>query len=237
MRIIRIVFIYLACSTAFAQTLIIGTLPFNPPFEVVTQNNRFVGLDIEIMQQVCRLINARCEFKPMDFAKIFEQIDSGQINLGIGSIIINSTRSQNYLLSSPYFPSSAQFFLTRGSTLKSPTELTQKKIGTVTDPIFINYLKKTYSSNELQIYDTLAPALLDLSSKKIDAFFLDKLSVNYWILNSDNQFHALGDAINIGQGYTIVARKDQTALMQQINQALMQMNKDGLDYKIFNNYL
>lgn len=237
LRIIQIVLIFLMSSTLFAKTLIIGTLPFNPPFEIVTQNNYFLGLDIEVMQQVCRIIKTRCEFKAMDFDNIFQKIDSGEIDLGIGSIIIDPTRSESYLLSTPYFPSSAQFFVTRGTHLTDISQLKAKNVATVKDYVFMAYLKNNYQNNTITYYKSLPPALLALSSKQIDAFFLDRLSTNYWILNSGDEFHALGEAINLGGGYAIIARKDQTALIQQINQALLQMNQDGVDSKIFNNYM
>ena len=237
LRIIQIVLILLMPSGLFAKTLVIGTLPFNPPFEVVTQNNHFLGLDIEVMQQVCRIIKTSCKFKAIDFDSIFQQIDSGEIDLGIGSIIISPSRAESYLLSTPYFPSSAQFFVKRNSPLTDISQLKAKKIATVEDWFFMAYLNDNYKTNTITIYKSIPPALLALSSKQIDAFFLDSLSANYWVLNSGDEFRALGEAINLGGGYTIIARKDQTALIQQINQGLLQMNQNGVDSKIFNNYM
>lgn len=75
-----------------------------------------------------------------------------------------------------------------------------------------------------------------MANKKFDAFFLDELAVNYWVLNTKNQLRLLGEPINIGGGYAIVAKKNQQLLIQKINQTLLDMSKNGGDTEIFKNY-
>lgn len=139
-RVINVIlcsfWMYFYGSALFAQTLIIGTLPFNPPFETVTKKNMFLGLDIEIMQAVCASLKASCQFKALRFPEIFEQIDSGEIDLGIAAIIIDKLRMQKYSLSIPYLPSNAQFIVNHNSTLKDPSQLVGKKLA----PFLLQFL-------------------------------------------------------------------------------------------------
>lgn len=230
---------FLMCGygTAFAsKTLIIGTMSFNPPFETLSEKNQFFGLDIEIMQAICTSLNVTCQFKALRFSEIFEQIDSGQIDVGIAAIIMNQQRAKKYSLSIPYLPSSAQFIVRNDSTLSDPAQLVGKKIGTVDAPVFVKYLSQTYGQKAI-VVEHSDQALLNLAAnKKIDAFFLDKLSVDYWVSDAENQLRQLGKPISMGGGYTIIARKNQRLLIQRINQALLEMNQKGRDLKIFKNY-
>lgn len=225
-------------SILSAETLIIGTLSYNPPFESVSKQKQFLGLDIEVMEEVCASLKVNCEFKALGFMDIFKQIDSGEIDLGIAAIISDKERQRKYSLSIPYFPSSAQFFVNRHSLLKKTSQLLGKRIGTVLDPIFISYLHENYTSDDLKVYNHIESGLLDLTKNgKIDAFFLDTIAVNYWLLNTKNQLSSLGEKIIIGEGYSIVAKKNRQALIDKINNALLNMRKNGTDIKIFESYL
>lgn len=110
---------------AYALNLTIGTLSYNPPFETQvndsSKKNEFYGFEIELMDEICERINAKCQYKPLLFEQILAEINSGAINLGIGSINITPERSERFLFSLPYKASYHQFLIPSNSNIKKLT--------------------------------------------------------------------------------------------------------------------
>ncbi len=69
-----------------------------------------------------------------------------------------------------------------------------------------------------------------------NVFFLDKMAVNYWVANNSQQFKTIGQAMQVGFGYAIMANKSNNALMSIVNAALSAMEKDGSYVEIYRNY-
>lgn len=117
----------------YALTLTIGTLSYNPPFEIQVNNsskkNEFYGFEIELIDEICKRINAKCQYKPLLFEQILSEVNSGAIDLGIGSINITPERSERFLFSLPYKASYHQFLVPSNSNIKKIDDLKGKTIG------------------------------------------------------------------------------------------------------------
>lgn len=229
----------LSTADAASNAITVGTLRYNPPFEVVSSPYMLFGFEIDIMNSVCAHAQLSCTFKPFFYSELLTQITQGSINLAIATIIISKYTQQNFIFSKPYLQSSGQFFVKKNSSINTLADLKGKVIGTVDDPLFEAYLGEKYSENNAVIYQgytSLEPALSDLQEGKIDVFFLDKIAINYWIANNNQQFKSVGPVIPLGFGYAIAANKDNAALINLVNSALSAMEKDGSYLAIYNKY-
>ena len=229
----------LSTADAASNTITVGTLRYNPPFEVVSTQDMLFGFQIDIMRSVCTHAQLTCTFKPFFYSELVTQIAQGGINLAIATIIISKYTQQNFIFSKPYLQSSGQFFVKKNSSINTLADLKDKVIGTVDDPLFEAYLDEKYSGNNAVVYEgytTLEPALSDLQEGNIDAFFLDKIAINYWIANNNQQFKSVGPLIPLGYGYAIAANKDNAALINIVNSALSAMEKDGSYLAIYSKY-
>ncbi|RAP37589.1 hypothetical protein B1207_05300 [Legionella quinlivanii] len=223
-------------SVLHAETLTVGTLPYAPPFEMAAdKSNHFFGFDIDIMEEVCRRIQADCQFIPMTFEQLMVKTYSGEISLSIAAITITDDRKESYLFSLPYLPSSGQLLTSTKSPINAINDLAGKKVGSEKGTIFKEMLLEKFNSN-IQIieYSTQPEIFQALSNNEIDALILDEGSSKYWSANGD--FKLIGPEMKIGIGYGIMANKSEQALVDRINKALLSMENDGTYVKIYSQY-
>ncbi|HAT8180114.1 TPA: transporter substrate-binding domain-containing protein [Legionella pneumophila] len=222
----------------YALTLIIGTLSYNPPFEIQVNNsskkNEFYGFEIELMNEICQRINAKCQYKPLLFEQILAEVNSGAINLGIGSINITPERSERFLFSLPYKASYHQFLVPSNSNIKKIDDLKGKTIGIHLGSPTADYLM-VYFNNTIQFkyYETFMDLLNGLTDPQVSAIVTNSDQAQYWASNTPD-CKLLGDSFPFGIGFGVVARLDQAELIEKINQALIDIENDGTYLKIYN---
>lgn len=230
--------LFLSFCKSYALTLTIGTLSYNPPYEIQltnTQKQEFYGFEINLMDEICKRIKAKCQYKAVLFQDIFSKLNSGEIDLGIATISVTSERSQNFLFSMPYIPSSSQFLVLANSNFTNPEDLKGKAIGVFRGSSDVDLAKEYFKNNiQLTYYDTAENMLNALDNQEISALIADSGQVSYWADNSMSTYKLLGNSIPNPLGYAIMTKLGQDALIKQINQALIDMENDGTYLQIYN---
>lgn len=233
-----IVFIALFAPFSYSQTLHIATTSDNPPFSSqADEKNHFYGFDLEIMENVCFRIKAKCNYSAMLFDDLFPATNNKQIDLAIASIIVTPARQQKNLFSLPYLASHVQFIANQHSLLDSPDDIKNKRIGVRQGTPFKKLIQMLYQ-NQVQIIEyPYIPDLLEaLSQKKVDVILLDKDAAQYWYANNSMQYKLIGPPIPFGGGYGIMTKLGNDVLIKGINAALLQMESDGTYLKIYTRY-
>nr|WP_302473906.1 transporter substrate-binding domain-containing protein [Legionella sp. PL877] len=224
-------------SNIEARTISIGTLIYNPPFEVsADQKDHFLGFDIEIMAAICLRIQSTCHFKPLTFAELFVELLAKKIDLALGAISITKERQESFLFSLPYLASNGQFITTIDSDVNTIEDIRRKRIGLVQGTLFkaLVFEKFGFQANVIE-YPTLSGVFQAMAEGKVDVLIADTEAVKYWVTNNA-MFKLVGDSIPIGIGYGIMANKDSSDLIKQINEALLDMETDGSYLKIYKRY-
>lgn len=238
MRALVLLAILVMADWSYSETLTIATPPFSPPF--VMANNRqhhFYGFSIDIMDEVCKRINATCHYEPFSLNDTFAKVMNGQADLAIGNITITSEREQYVLFSLPYLPSEVQFLTVANSPLTSLENLRGKTVGAEEASIFPEYIKRTFGDSiKVVTYVNITDMMDPLGSSDIDAVILDKPTADYWYANNADVFKLLGPSAELGSGIGIIASKLNTQLIARVNKALIAMEADGVYLKIFNTY-
>lgn len=226
---IRIIILILCCVFPFTSVnaLTIGTSSDNPPFSTkIDVKNHFYGFDIDIMTEICKRIQEPCNYLPYTFNQLFVAIDNNAIDLAISAITISSERELRYLFSSPYYISQAQFMVLNTSTVKSLSDLRGKRIGVIGNPTQ-RLVEKLYKGNvTVKEFPEILDLLAGLNNDEIDAVVMDRGEVQYWFANSEDQYKMLHPSFDYGTGYGIMANKAQAALMNRVNDALLNMKAD-----------
>lgn len=238
MRIGLLLLSLLIFPLANAETLRVGTIDYDPPFVVgADKKGHFFGFDVDIMMEVCRRIQATCNFLPMTFASIFTNLLAGRIDLGLASISITDDRKQTFLFSVPYLTSGAQFVSLAKSGINNENDIIGKKVGSVQGSIFkAVVLAKLGNDVRIVEYQTLNEELQALSNENVDALIADTGTAKYWVATNSGMLKLVGQEIPVGIGYGIMANKTSTELIARINNALLSMENDGTYLKIYNRY-
>lgn len=222
---------------SYGYILRIGTSGDNPPFSTrIDLQNHFYGFDIEIMGEICKRIQATCDYTSFTFNELFTAIDQHKIDLAISAITISKEREQRYLFSLPYYVSQAQFMVLNQSPANTLPALTGKRIGVIGNPTKILITNLFKGQVTVVEYPQILELLGALNNKDIDAVVMDRGEVQYWFANSRDLYKMIPSAYSYGQGYGIMANKDQPALMKKVDDALAQMKADKTYDRIYASY-
>ncbi len=238
MRTLFFLILVFLLPLSYAKPLLIGTTSQNPPFNsLADQKDHFYGFDIDIMGEICRRIKSPCQFTPLVFNDLFTQLANNKIDLATAAIIITPERQQQFLFSLPYLESSAQFMVTQESTLTNPNHLTNKNIGTRLGTPFAGIARNIYK-NQIHVteFRDIGELLDGLNDGDVDAVLMDTEAARNWYSNTNSLYKLIGTPIPVGNGYGIMANKDRGILIEQINQALLNLEADGTYLRIYNHY-
>lgn len=235
-----ILFFILLCTQplSYAQSLLIGTTPQNPPFSSIADTkDNFYGFDIDIMGAICQRIKAHCKFTPILFRNLATELAAGKIDIAIAAIIIGSFTENNFIYSLPYLESNAQFLSKKKSPIATPQDIINKKVGVRRGTPFKNLALTIYQNNiTILEYDRVEDLLNALNDNSVDIMLTNAAAARYWFSNNSNLYKLIGIQIPTGQGYGIMTNHSQDKLIQQINQALLAMEADGTYLQIYSRY-
>lgn len=242
MKLKQRLFCLLICISIYSSplhaTIKIGAEFFFPPF-VMSKSD---GFDIGLMQTLCQRLQENCEFVFMNFHEIFNALDQGRIDLAVGGIAITLERLNKYIFSLPYKTSLGQFLISSKTKINSISDLGGQKVGVIREEeedggLAHQYLVQNYNKTfDIIKYNTMEDLIAALSTNEISAAFLHRSTTIYWLENSADKFKILGDKIKIGEGFGIMALPKNAALIQRLNQALKDMEKDNSYLNLYKNY-
>ncbi|MCA9123143.1 MAG: cation:dicarboxylase symporter family transporter [Planctomycetaceae bacterium] len=72
------------------------------PYSFFNQAGQLVGLDIELMHRLAARLKVRLEFVPYDYATVLDQMESGEIDMAIGGLMIAPERLLQAGFTEPY---------------------------------------------------------------------------------------------------------------------------------------
>lgn len=224
-------------SNAYPITIKVGILAYNPPFEVLAQNSNkgkiFFGFDAAIMKEVCKRIHAECTFENYLFRDLFSQVAAGDIDLAIGAIIITPERREKFLFSLPYKQSRLQYMVLANAPYQEIKDLTGKKLGVYDySPAMDSALQFFNHDIQLVRFKSSMDMQYALNEQEVDGIITNASQAKYWVTN-DTDYRALGASFVLGEGYGIMARRGREELIDDINQALLSMEKDGTYLSIY----
>ncbi len=238
MKLIASLILLLLLPLSFAKPLLIGTTPQNPPFSSIADTKEnFYGFDIDMMGAICQRLKLHCKFTPILFKNLATELATGKIDIAIAAIIIGSFRENNFLYSLPYLESNAQFLTKKQSAITTPQDIVNKRVGVRIGTPFKDLAFTLYHDHiTLLEFDRVEDLLNSLNSNSIDVMLTNAAAARYWFSNNSGVYKLIGIQIPTGQGYGIVANAGQDKLIQQINQALLEMEADGTYLQIYTRY-
>lgn len=219
------------------KILRVGTSYFYPPYVITTANHEVFGFDIDLIRAVCKQLNRKCSFFPMLFTELPIAIEQNNVDIIIGAITVDAHRKKRFLFSTPYLPSYGTFLLQSKSPIKTLADIQGKTVGVHKGSLFDRLLNTRYKDKvTIKYFRTHYDLLKGLQAGKVDAILLDQPAANYWTTNSSGQFKELDPSLKLGSGIAIMASKANEKLIDSINQALVNIKKDGEFLQLYKRY-
>lgn len=236
------IIILLLANLAIAQqqTITFATTSFYPPFVQETTNKTLYGLDIEIAQALCNVMNVTCKFTLMPFADLIPSVTDNYVDAAIRAITITKKREKEVHFTNPYLNSYAALLAMKSSKPQNTINadyLKQQIIGAESGTLFIGAFEKKYKTKfSAKEYLTLSDALTALTYKQINLLILDYPTARYWVLQNPNTFQIIAEPIDLGLGFGIAVNKRNDVLLAKLNNALMTIKQNGVYQQILSKY-
>ena len=227
-------FLFTACKKD--DTLVMATNAAFPPYEY-KENGQIVGLDVEIMQAVCKKLGLTLKIEDMEFDSIISAVDSGKADCGVAGMTVTEERKKNIDFTDTYVKACQVIIVLPGSAIKDADSLKGKKLGvqqgTTGDTLCQDYVKE---GSTVERYASGAEAVLALLNGKIDAVVIDNEPAKAYLKKNEGKIIVLEKPLS-DEEYAIAVKKGNKELLDQINGALRELKTSGELDKIKAKYL
>ncbi len=157
--------------------LIVGTSADWPPYEYVTPDGKFAGIDIELAKKIAEALGVDLEIKDMKFAALFEAVQRGDVDIVIADVAMKPERLQAVDFTIPYRCEGGKAIVVRASDAPSYTGydwLKGKKIGVQLGTTEQDLARKYFGGKaEIITFDRVYPEMtMALKTGRIDAMIV-----------------------------------------------------------------
>lgn len=228
------------CARAFSSPLKVGITLSGPP--IVERVNTakgpyYFGFCIDIMNDICKRIGEKCIYEDITLNDQLKLLDNGDIDLLVQAKPYTSANLQHYAISLPYAVSKIQFVTLKSGSINKIEDIKNKKIGVIKSTFYNLLLQSSYSThNEIIAYQATADLLSALAQNKIDVIVLNNAIAHELSNNNFYNIKLVGPDQALGEGYGIVALADKAKLIEAINKAILNIQKDGTYASIYQKY-
>ena len=235
------------------KTLVMATNAAFPPYEYV-EGNEFVGIDVEIANAIADKLGMTLEIKDVDFGAIIGGVQSGKFDMGMAGMTVTPERLESVNFSTTYAKgiqsvivladseyASFEDFYTGFDADENPAGVKEGiKIGVqqdTTGDIYSSDKPANWGFGEDNVvrYKTGADAVQALKSGKVTAVIIDNEPAKSFVAANDGLKILDGEYAN--EDYAICVAKENTELLNSINNALAELQADGTIDKIIKKYI
>ena len=231
-------------TSAWAQSLRLGTEGAYPPFNYIEADGKIAGFDVEIGLELCKRMEVECEVVAQDWDGIIPGLLANKYYFIIASMFITEERQKQVDFTDPYYLAAITHVVPVGSDITEfrNEALSGKVIGAQSGTTQADFIEATYPDADIRLYPTQDEVNLDMASGRIDMQVGDMLPMLDWTTKSDDGAccELAGDPITdpafVGDGVGIAVRQEDDELREKLNAALMEIRADGTYQAINDKY-
>ena len=220
----------------------IGVSATREPFSFVDKNGRVTGHDGELARIIGARLQRPVEFFNMKFMALIPALQSGKVDLIVTGMTATDERRKFVDFTEPYY-ANAQVMLVRKSAAAMPASshpsssankgndisklahIEGKRIGVLGGSAGDLAARKHFPNASFQVFIASADAALAVKTRKADAFVYDK-SVLLNLAEKNPELVILDQPVDKLEVAAAI-RKDNTALLAEINRVLSDLKKAG----------
>ena len=227
-------------KTVESGKLIMSTNATFPPYESLDDSGNIVGIDVDIAQAIADKLNLELVVDNMGFNAALEAVQKGKCDMVMAGVTVTDERKAVMDFSDSYATGVQVVIVPENSDIKTPDDLTGKKIGTQMGTTGYIYCSDTpenggYGEENVIGYDSGVTAVQALLNGQIDAVVIDGEPAKNYV--ASNPGLKILDTEWLTEDYAIGIAKNNTALAEAINNALAELTKDGTVQNIIDKYI
>lgn len=220
-----------------------------PPFNYRDASGALTGFDIEIAKALCLRLSAECQFAATPWANLLPSLQAGKADAVVASIlkpVAGRTQKQTkgVIFTQSYYATPGHFAARRNDVPSALTQqaLANKKIAVQAGSVHRAFLAKRFQGFNILEVRNLEEGEQALAQGKADLLFADRNAMLQWLASDKSAgcCRLVGsdyaDPTYFGEGAGIALRADQTALRDELNDALAAIIADGTYAAISSHY-
>ncbi|WP_046167370.1 ABC transporter substrate-binding protein [Chromobacterium vaccinii] len=215
------------------------------PFEYKAPSGQVVGFDVDLGNEICKRMKAKCVWVENDFDGMIPALKAKKFDGVLSSMSMTEARMREIAFSAKLFNTPTRMVAKSGSGLMpTPASLKGKRVGVEQGTIQEAYAKKHWAPAGVEVvpYQNQTLVLADLTAGRLDASLQDAVQADIGFLKKPEGkgFAFAGkdlvDPQTLGEGAGIGLRKEDKDLKAGIDKAIADMLKDGTYKKIEKKY-
>ena len=212
------------------EKLTVGSdIPY-PPFEQGKKGS-YTGFDVELMEAVGKEIEREPEFIDSSFETIFRDVAQEKFEAVMSAATITEEREKVVAFSNPYYLSEQAILVKEGSSITGLADLKGKVVGAQQGTTGLELGKEKAEASELRPFPEGPDADNALKAGTVEAVIIDAPVAK-------QQAEELGgieivEKVPTEETYGIAISKENTELVEQINEGLAKTLEDGTYAKVY----
>ncbi|POR54476.1 amino acid ABC transporter substrate-binding protein (PAAT family) [Paraburkholderia eburnea] len=228
-----------SASAAYAKdwtTVRFGVDASYAPFESKAPDGKLVGFDIDLGNEICRRMSAKCVWVEQDFDGMIPGLKAKKFDGVLSSMTITPQREEQIAFSAKLFNTPTRLVAKKGTSFQPTADsLKGKTVGVEQGTIQETYAKDNWAPKGVNVvpYQNQDQVYADLISGRLDAALQDEVQADLGFLKTPRGagFQFAGKEIPTGAA-AIGLRKEDADLKTKIDKAIADMIKDGTYKKI-----
>lgn len=222
-------------NTEKKETITLGTSADFAPFEfhkLIDGKDTILGADIALAQKIADDMGKELVIVDMDFDFLLTKLGDDTIDFVIASINPSPEREKQADFTDRYYSSKQVALIKKDMADEYTTieSLSTKNIAGQAGSIQATYLAEFYPDANHVILKDVPNEVAQLKAGKVDAVLLEN-EVAQGFAKANDDLMVADFVITESTGAAVAVKKGNTALIEEINKSLAEVNKDSLYLK------
>jgi arginine/ornithine transport system substrate-binding protein len=206
-----------------------------PPFTKTEADGQVTGFEIDLANDFCKRLRARCELVNTKFDDLIPKIKSGELHAVMASLTITEKRLKDVDFSESYYTVPSAWLAPKGAfSSLLPGLLQGKKAAVLKGSPRETWIQANFPELEIVAVAKETDVYAELTAKRVDLAMSSMLVAKTKFLNQaeGRDFVAVGEGLYIGGGggVGVAVQKGDGVLRRRFNDAIKSAVKSG-DYK------
>jgi len=186
---------------------------------------KLTGFEVELAEALAKKLALKLEWRVVPFDAQLASIVQDRFDFAIASHGFTEERAKTVAFANPHYCTGGQIAAIKGGPL-TMAALGGKTVGAALATTYIDSAKRIPGVREVKTYKTDPDAFAALKARKVDAWIADKWGIKSTLEKNADSGVVAGEQVFV-ERVSMILRKDNKGLTDQLNRALAELMKDG----------
>ncbi|MBO4949617.1 MAG: transporter substrate-binding domain-containing protein [Clostridia bacterium] len=227
-----------ASGANLENKLVMATNAYFQPYEYY-EGDKIVGIDAEIAAAIAGKLGMELEIKDMQFDSILTAVETGSVDFGMAGMTVTEKRLESVNFTSSYATGVQSIIVKEGSPITTVEDLYAEgaayKVGVQLGTTGDIYSTDDFGSDNVVQYSNGNEAVMALQGGAVDCVIIDNQPAK--ALVEANEGLVILDTSYADEEYAICVAKENTELLEKLNNAIDELIADGTVDNIIAKYI